>query len=102
MIFASFFDPNSNGWDITDLAAIFGLIIGLGGAVIVIRQSVKASARWVSSTVREIVREEVAEQTRPIQKNANGGKSLPDANKKLDFIAAHLGIELPESLQATD
>lgn len=102
MILASFFDPNGNGWDTTDLATILGLILTLIAVAAVIRKGFQATSAKFATEVREIVRDELDTYTKPIQKGANGGSSLPDVNKKVDLIAAHLGISLPEQLQVKD
>ena len=86
MFLASFFDPNSNGFDITDIAAILFFVIAVTGAVTAIARS---SARMV----RRIVKEEVAHATKPIQPvYRNGGQSLADVSAKLDQIVEHLQL----------
>lgn len=102
MILASFFDPNSNGWDATDLATILGLVLAVAAILAVIRKVFQATVSKFASEVREIVRDEIKTYTKPIQKDANGGRSLPDANKKLDILAAHLGVAFPDSLQVKE
>lgn len=102
MIFASFFDPNSNGWDATDLATLLGLILTVVAVLAIVRKALQATAARFTAEVRDIVRDELDTYTKPIQKGANGGSSLPDVNKKVDLIAAHLGIALPEQLQVKD
>lgn len=103
MTLASFFDPNGNGWDITDVAAILGLIIAGGGVFILVRKSAKSIGAWIVCQVREIVKDELALATAPIQPTANGGLSLPDVAKTsarneamLRQVAKHLGIDLDE------
>lgn len=103
MLLASFFDPNGNGWDITDVAAIFGLIIAIAAVWVLSRKATRSAATWISTQVRDIVRDELETATAPIQPGANGGLSLPDAAKAsrrteqmLQLVAAHLGLELPE------
>lgn len=87
MIFAGFFDPSNNGWDIGDVAAILGFIVLLVGAVY-------GALRWFSSVIRGIVREEVADRTQPIQPNyRNGGQSLADVAAKVDLLVSHLGLD---------
>lgn len=100
MIFASFFDPANDGVDIGDIAVIAAVFFG--PAVIVLGWIRIWGKKWMRSVVRPIVIEVVDERTKSIQRDANGGRSLPDANKKIDLIAQHLGIALPESLQAKD
>jgi len=86
MITASFFDPNSNGFDITDVAAILLFCIAFVGAV-------AGFTRWWTRMVRRIVKEEVAHATQPIQPGyRNGGQSLADVSAKLDQIVEHLQL----------
>jgi hypothetical protein len=86
MILASFFDPNSNGFDITDVGAILFFAIAAVGAV-------TGVAHWSARMVRRIVKEEVAHATQPIQPNyRNGGQSLADVSAKLDQIVEHLQL----------
>ena len=86
MILASFFDPNSNGFDITDVGAILFFAIAAAGAV-------AGFTRWWTRLVRRIVKEEVAHATQPIQPGyRNGGQSLADVSAKLDRIAEHLQL----------
>lgn len=98
----SFFDTNGNGWDIADIAALLGLLLTLGAVIVLVRKSIKAGTSKFASEIREIVRDELDVYTKPIQKGANGGSSLPDVNRKVDLIAQHLGIELPVQLQVKD
>lgn len=49
--------------------------------------------RWTAKYLRRVVREEVENYTALIQPTSNGGSSLPDVNKKLAKVLAHLGIE---------
>ncbi|CAB5216988.1 hypothetical protein UFOVP199_24 [uncultured Caudovirales phage] len=99
MLLASFFDPNSNGFDITDVGAM--IVVVLFATPVVMWISRRATRR-LALLIRSIVQEELERFTKPIQKSANGGKSLPDANYKIDLIAEHLGITLPDSLKAND
>lgn len=99
MTLAEFFDPNSNGFDITDVGAIIVVILFATPIVVFVW---KKAARRFAGMIRRIVKEELETFTKPIQKSANGGKSLPDANYKIDLIAEHLGITLPDSLKAND
>lgn len=100
MILAAFFDPSNDGFDIGDVALIVGFIVG--PSIIIIGWLRIVGRKWISSIVEPIVVKHVDLRTGSIQNNANGGKSLPDVNRKVDLIAAHLGINLPETLQAKD
>lgn len=86
MTAAGFFDPNGNGWDITDLAAILGLILTVAAVAVLVRKSVTGTASWIVGNVRDIVREEIAAHTALIQPTSNGGKSLPDVAARTDRI----------------
>lgn len=83
---AGFFDPNGNGWDIADLAAILGLVLTASAVVVLVRKAVAGTGAWIVRSVREIVREEVVAHTALIQPTSNGGKSLPDVAKRTDRI----------------
>lgn len=86
MFAAGFFDPNNNGWDITDLAAIGGIILTAAAVWLVAGKVIARVGRWMKHAVREIVREEIMEHTALIQPTSNGGKSLPDIAKRTDRI----------------
>ena len=100
MTLASFFDPGNNGIDLGDIVLLVGFLIG--PTAILVGWLRIWGRRWMRAALRPIVLEVVAEQTKPIQRDANGGKSLPDVNRKVDLIAAHLGIDIPETLQVKD
>lgn len=103
MIVAAFFDPASDGFDVLDSVAVL-TAVGLlyagwrkAGKPALRRLVAWCSARatrWVQAAVEEMVDRKLAHWTAPIQKGANGGKSLPDANRKLDLLLAHMGLEL--------
>ena len=99
MLLASFFDVNDNGLDITDVAVILAVIASL---VTGVHASFRWTRRQLRDEIREVVCEEINNATKAIQPNANGGRSLPDANKKLDLVIEHLGINLPDSLRVKD
>jgi len=100
MLLAQFFDTNGNNeFDMNDLAVILGITAILIPAIIIV---VKALHRQFREEIRDVVVQEIAAATKAIQPNANGGRSLPDANKKLDLVIEHLGINLPESLRVKD
>jgi len=111
MISASFFDPNSNGFDIGDGSVILGATLALFGVILAVRKATQALGEWISETLRDMISKEiksgrhefaaeVSHLTKPIQPGGNGGSSLTDSNKKLDLIALHLGIEFPDALKA--
>jgi hypothetical protein len=77
---ANWWEPGqANSLDIGDLSAIFMFFLAAFGAVI-------ALSRWWIRILRKIIREEVEEFTKPIQPNANGGKSLPDVANRVDTM----------------
>jgi hypothetical protein len=95
-VLASLFDPNDNGFDIADLVEILGLVVLIVG-------STAALVKWATYNIRQIVREEIGVATYPIQKEANGGLSLPDVARTSDWnkqalkaIAEAHGIALPD------
>lgn len=96
-IVASFLDPGDNGWDVGDAAQQLGFLL-LVGAVL------WGLFRWfLLPQIRTIVVEEVTKATAPIQKEANGGYSLPDVARAADWnkrallaIGAAHGIDLPD------
>lgn len=51
------------------------------------------AGRKYMSWLRDLIRDEVANHTRLIQPESNGGKSLPDIARRLDVVMAHLGIQ---------
>jgi hypothetical protein len=94
-IWAGIFDLSDNGYDIGDASALLGFVALLTGIIF-------AVLRYTSRQIRDIVRDEIGEATKPIQPAANGGFSLPDVAKTSDWnkqalkvIAAAHGIELP-------
>lgn len=98
-ILAGFIDPANNGFDIGDLVLVLGVPAAAVGAFVGVRKAWGAFKSWADHSLRGMIRAEIEEFTRPIQPGANGGKSLPDVNRKLDIIVDHLGIELPKNLR---
>lgn len=96
MILASFFDVNNNGLDIADVVTICSAVgaFFLGGRWVVGR---------IVESIREIVCDEVARATYPIQPTSNGGLSLPDVARKtsrneaiLIKLAAHNNVDISD------
>ena len=95
MLASSFFDPNANGWDITDLASILGLVLGICAVVASIWKLFQLAAEKFAREVREIVKDEIATATLPIQPGyRNGGESLADLAHAVKAIAAKQGVSL--------
>lgn len=91
MFAAGFFDPNNNGWDITDIGAILGVVVAATGLL-------GLWLRWYDkrqeTRIRSIVRDEVATATKPIQPGyRNGGESLADVAALVRELARRAGIE---------
>jgi hypothetical protein len=89
-ILAAFFDPNGNGFDITDVSVLLGVFVVVWGAVwSAIRWNGKrvaaARARERADMERRLA-EQIKEATRPIQPDANGGFALADVVRTLDDI----------------
>lgn len=81
---ANFFDPNSNGFDITDIATILFFTVALVGAV-------AGLLRFTANAIKRVVREELEHYTRPIQPGyRNGGQSLADVAAKVDKLIEKL------------
>ena len=90
MILATFWDPNSNGFDITDVGTVLAVLAPILIALGII-------ARWAHRQLREeiteVVRREIAKATQPIQPGyRNGGESLADVSEMVRRIATHLEI----------
>ena len=90
MILASFWDPNSNGFDITDVGALLAVLVPMTIALTFV-------GRWAHRQLRdeitEVVRSEIAKATQPIQPGyRNGGDSLADVSEMVRRIATHLEI----------
>jgi len=95
MLATSFFDPNSNGWDITDLASILGLLVAVCAVVASIWKLFQMAAEKFAREVREIVKDEIATATLSIQPGyRNGGESLADLAHAVKAIAAKQGVSL--------
>lgn len=91
---SGFFDPNGNGWDITDLASILGLVLTIAAVVAVVRKMVQTAAAKFAREVRDIVRDELDRYTKPIQPGyRNGGESLADVAATVRQLAIHAGID---------
>lgn len=89
-ILVSFFDPNDNGLDITDVSVLLGVFVVVWGAVwSAIRQHGKrvaaARARERAEMERRLA-EQIKEATKLIQPDANGGFALADVVRTLDGI----------------
>jgi hypothetical protein len=107
-ILASFLDPGDNGWDIGDAAQqllFAGAMCGTLWAAFkfFLLPAVHTIVRQELDAVRIEMKEQLEKATKPIQKEANGGYSLPDVARKSDWngealkaIATHMGVELPE------
>lgn len=90
----NWWEPGQNGvLDIGDISALFMFFLAVIGAV-------TALSRWWLKQLRQMIREEVEEFTKPIQPNANGGKSLPDVATKVDTMDLMLQ-ELKQSSEET-
>lgn len=91
-IFHQFFDPADNGFDLVDLAQVFGFIVLVGGTVAaVVRWNSRRAAEARLRERREFEERLTAalnERTKPIQPDANGGKSMPDLHAKVDLLIA--------------
>jgi hypothetical protein len=73
----SWWEPNSQGQiDVGDLAVILAFSIALIGAI-------TGLGRWWLRQLKNTIREEVVEYTKPIQPTANGGFSLPDVSRRV-------------------
>ena len=95
MLASSFWDPNSNGWDITDLASILGLLVAVCAVVASIWKLFQLAAEKFAREVREIVKDEIAMATLPIQPGyRNGGESLADLAHAVRCIAAKQGVDI--------
>jgi hypothetical protein len=99
MILASFWDVNGNGIDVTDFAAILAFLVALIGAFVGL---FRWSRRQLRDEISDVVESHLKKWTAPIQKEANGGLSLPDVARKSDWtkaavkaIAAAQGVDLP-------
>lgn len=91
---SGFFDPNGNGWDITDLASILGLILTVAAVFAVVRRMIQAAASKFAREVQEIVRDELDRYTKPIQPGyRNGGESLADIAATVKQLAKAAGLE---------
>ena len=95
MIDAALLDPSNDGFDIGDAALVLGFIVALVTAF-------AAMSRAFTLRVRTIVREEIREATAPIQRDSNGGFSLPDVARlaawnaeALQALASAQGVTLP-------
>ena len=77
-VIASIIDPANNGFDISDLLSVLALVAAIVGGI-------AALWRWI---VEPRIGKQIAEATKPIQPEANGGKSLPDLHSKVDVLIA--------------
>jgi hypothetical protein len=100
-ILSSFFDPSSNGMDVTDVGIIVAVITGIVGALYGFwrwsRSQVHALVnRWreyLQGEIRGIVSDEVKRATQPIQPGyRNGGESLADVSATLQALCKHVGM----------
>jgi len=95
MLAASFFDPNGNGWDITDLGSILGLLVAVCAVIASIWKLFQMAADKFAREVREIVKDEIAQATLPIQPGyRNGGESLADLAHAVRCIAEKQGVKI--------
>lgn len=94
----SLFDPGENGIDIGDLSLLVGVLAVIGGFVLALwRIMLRSLDRRIEGIAARL-----DERTKPIQPNANGGRSLPDVamsgewtRDALRTIAGHIGVDLP-------
>lgn len=69
-------DPANNGFDVTDLLALLGVVTAITGIIALL---------WKVLAAPQISRQ-ISEATKPIQPGANGGKSLPDVAANTQLI----------------
>lgn len=100
-LLASFFDPSSNGLDVTDVGIIVAVITGIVGSLYGLwrwsRVQLRAAGnRWreyLQGEIRGIVSDEVRRATQPIQPGyRNGGESLADVSATLQALCKHVGM----------
>lgn len=106
MIYAAFFDVNNNGFDLADIAAALSFILVLGGTIWTV---VHYSTDKLVDKIDERIDAKLAIATKPIQPDANGGKSLPDVAAKAKrtekivlAIADQMGITIPDESEDDD
>ena len=95
-ILASFLDPGNDGWDVGDASQQLLFLVALAGVL-------WAIVKWaLLPAIHKMVVTEIAAATKPIQKDANGGYSLPDVARTTDWtreaikvIATAQGVKLP-------
>lgn len=89
-IFASFFDPSNNGFDLIDLAQIVAFVVAVAGVWAGVDRwndaRVAAARRRERDQMKAEIEKAIKENTRQIQPDANGGKSLPDLHGKVDLL----------------
>lgn len=98
-ILAAFLDPANDGWDVGDASQQLLFLIALAGVL-------WALTKWaLLPAIHKMVVAEIAAATKPIQKDANGGYSLPDVARKTDWLgeafkvmADAQGVTLPTDL----
>lgn len=96
-IIAALLDPGENGFDIVDLSIVLGIITVASGLFAgAFRVIVLPALDRRIEAVAEAVVERLDERTKPIQPDANGGASLPDAIADIRTVQRRQGevIEL--------
>lgn len=94
-VFAAFFDPSNDGFDIADLGLM--LAIGFGPVLLLIGWLKARGYSWMTKEIERIVDVKVKEYTQPIQPGyRNGGESLADVSHNLKLLMDHIGIKSTE------
>lgn len=105
-ILAAFFDPNNNGFDLTDLGAVIILVLtvwgSVWGALTWNGKRVAAARTKERLEMEQRIRDTVEQMTKPIQPQyRNDGGSLRDVADKIDVVIerqAHISDRLDKHI----
>jgi len=95
-VLAAFFDPNNNGFDLTDVGAILGVALAVGAVMAGVNKVYAKRIAIVRTRERDEmerrIKAAVTEATIQIQPEyRNGGATLRDLGDKLDVVIERQG-----------
>lgn len=98
-VLAAFFDPNDNGFDVTDAAILLTFIVALVTAVY-------GASRFAARQLREEITDVVNKRTQPLVSGyRNDGNSLTDISNRVETVIyrqGEIGREIGDLRESND
>jgi hypothetical protein len=88
------FEIGNQGFDMNTAASVATVAAGVVAVIAAVFQVVRLASAKFTREVTEIVREEIAKATQPIQPGyRNGGESLADISHNIARLLEHAGLD---------